>query len=246
MTRLHRKKQTSATLNPGSLMDQEALKDVIQWDIKNWSPCIDFWEGYLPKREKLSCLEVGARHGGLSLWLASLGHSVLCTDLVNPEEDARYLHDKYHLKGNITYQAIDAMHIPFSNAFDVIAFKSILGGIGRNNDYQKQKFVIRQMHHALKKDGILLFAENLAASKIHSLMRGMFISWGSSWRYINLDELPNLFSVFQDVFYTCNGLLGAFGRTEKQRRILGYLDSLIVKLMPDRWKYIVIGAARKT
>ena len=35
----------------------------------------------------------------------------------------------------IIYQDIDATNIPYENYFDIIVFKSIIGGIGRNNNF---------------------------------------------------------------------------------------------------------------
>jgi hypothetical protein len=42
------------------------------------------------------------------------------------------------------------------------------------------------------------------------------------------------------------GLLGTFGRTERQRNVLSAVDDLVLnKICPDRWKYICYGIAEK-
>jgi hypothetical protein len=53
-------------------------------------------------------------------------------------------------------------------------------------------------------------------------------------------------SVFREVKYTTTGFLGAFGRNEEQRIILGSLDKkLISHFIPQNWHYIMIGVAKK-
>ena len=44
------------------------LKDIIEWDIKNWSKALYFWKRYLPKQKEVQALAIGERNGGLSLW----------------------------------------------------------------------------------------------------------------------------------------------------------------------------------
>jgi hypothetical protein len=53
-------------------------------------------------------------------------------------------------------------------------------------------------------------------------------------------------SIFSSCEYFTLGFLGALGRTERQRRALGWLDRLLVaRLVPAPWRYIMIGIARK-
>src|SRR5690606_19856240 len=96
------------------------------------------------------CLELGGRQGGLSLWLAVNGHHVICSDLDSPEAHASKLHSKYELNNRITYQAIDATEIPYENKFDLVVFKSILGGISRGGNDQRKQETIDQIYKALK------------------------------------------------------------------------------------------------
>jgi SAM-dependent methyltransferase len=227
-------------------MTKELLKDVIDWDIINWSRTIPFWEKNLDINGKnLSCLELGGRKGGLSLWLALKGNNVICSDLNSPESDASELHKKYRIDSRITYQSIDATNIPFDNHFDIITFKSILGGISRDGSDAKKKATMEQIYQALNKGGKLLFAENLEGSGLHKYLRKRFISWGKEWNYLKLEEIPEVFSSFNKITYVTIGFWGAFGRTEKQRAILGRLDGMMERLIPSRMRYIVIGIAEK-
>ena len=150
------------------MMDNSILKDIIEWDIVNWSKAINYWENntYLDIK-KLNCLELGSRKGGLSLWLALKGNQVICSDLNSPEEKAKEMHNKYGLANNITYQSINAAKIPFQNEFDIVVFKSILGSICRNGNDKLKKEVIDGIYTSLKPGGKLLFAENLNSSFLH-------------------------------------------------------------------------------
>lgn len=76
----------------------------------------------------------------------------------------------------ITYQDIDATQIPYENEFDIIVFKSIIGGIGRNDNKEIQQLVFNQIYKALKPGGQLLFAENLSASPLHRFFSKWLLS----------------------------------------------------------------------
>lgn len=222
------------------------VKDIIEWDILNWSKALRFWQSHVPLGAKLKCLELGSRRGGLSLWLANYGNDVICSDLESPENQAVILHQKYQYKGKIKYMAIDAMNIPFGNYFDIIVFKSILGGISRNGNSHLNQKVIDEVFKALKPGGKLLFAENLEASTIHRFFRKRLTRWGKYWNYLTIDEVPMMFKKYENVSFESAGFLGAFGRNEWQRSILGQLDTIIFdKFLSRKMRYVVFGVATK-
>ena len=223
------------------------LKDIIEWDHTNWSVALYFWLKNTTVNLKDSyALELGARNGGLSLWLASRGCRVLCSDIGSPTEEAKNLHQNYQLDHKIAYAKIDATNIAGKNDFNIVLFKSVLGGIGRNDKKELQMVTMRQIYHSLKPGGELFFAENLKASPIHRFFRKKFVRWGSEWRYVTIEEMKEFSSMFSDFKYKTVGFLGAFGRTEWQRKILGILDRLIFNfIVPESWRYIIIGIAKK-
>ena len=227
-------------------MNSALKKDIIEWDIVNWGKALDYWEGQLDlDGDEYVCLELGGRKGGLSLWMAMKNNRVVCSDFEFNEEDARRLHKKYNCEQSITYEDIDATAIPYKNHFDVIAFKSILGGICRNGNDALKKKTIDEIHAALKENGKLVFAENLTASFLHGFMRKRFTKWGSQWNYLRYSEIDEVFASFGTISYVTYGFFGAFGRSEKQRNILGKLDNLIAPLVPKSKRYIVVGVATK-
>lgn len=191
-------------------------------------------------------MELGGRRGGLSLWLAMQGNNVVCSDLDNPREEASQIHRKYDCTDRITYQAIDATNIPYQDHFDIIVFKSILGGISRDGKTHLNQAVIDQIFKALKPGGKLLFAENLKASGLHQFFRKRLVRWGGSWNYLDLNMLPSLLAEFESIEYNTAGFLGAFGRSETQRKIFGQLDTILFDWsLSDQLKYIVFGYASK-
>ncbi|PWT80750.1 MAG: class I SAM-dependent methyltransferase [Acidobacteria bacterium] len=223
------------------------LSKFIEWDVRNWSGALDFWLAH--SKQRLSgclALEIGSRHGGLSSWLASQGAEVICSDLNGPTEKAVEQHRASGLSNLIDYESIDATQIPYTEQFDVVVFKSVLGGIGSRGGEAWQAQAIKEMHKALKKGGELFFAENLVASPLHQVLRRKFVRWGESWRYISMHELQWFLTPFSVVQLQTMGFAGAFGRSELQRDWFGWLDRLVFdRIVPENWKYIVTGVARK-
>jgi len=141
-----------------------ARHDIVEWDVPNWSVALDYWQEHtacdLPS---IHALEIGSRRGGLSLWLALCGAHVLCTDIDGPSEIAAEKHFEYGVSRQVEYADLDALDIPYAEAFDVVLFKSVLGGIGRGNRKDRQCRAVAEMYRALKPGGELWFAENLVA-----------------------------------------------------------------------------------
>ncbi|HNS41841.1 MAG TPA: methyltransferase domain-containing protein, partial [Taishania sp.] len=142
-------------------MKRELAKDIIQWDIKSWSKALRYWESQIDWGKIKNGLELGGREGGLSLWLALKEKDVVCSDLKDVQKSAEKLHIRHNVTSRIIYQDIDATNIPYENYFDIIVFKSIIGGIGRNDKHENQQQVFKEIYKALKPGGKLLFAENL-------------------------------------------------------------------------------------
>jgi SAM-dependent methyltransferase len=223
------------------------IKQCVEWDVVNWSKALKFWEkNVLLDNGGLRCLELGGRRGGLSLWLAIKGNDVICSDFENPKQAASAIHSQFTFGGSIDYLAVDATKIPFENYFDIVVFKSILGGISRNNNSHLKQVVVDEVYKSLKPGGKLLFAENLVASDMHQFFRRKLTNWGSYWNYLRLEEVKDLLKQFNSVSFATAGFLGAFGRVEFQRNLLGKLDTLLFdKVVADKMKYIVFGVATK-
>lgn len=221
------------------------ISDIVQWDVKTWSKAIEYWEQSINWSKPIQALELGAREGGLSLWLASKGANVVCSDYQNTEEQAYPLHEKHNLSSKITYQNIDAADIPFENHFDVVVFKSIIGGIGRDDNFEKQLKVFQEIHKSLKPGGKLLFAENLTATSLHRILRKRN-KWSSYWRYISLEELAIFLNNYSSSTIKTTGFLGTFGRNEKQKNLLTSIDELLFNAtLPSKSHYVVYGVAKK-
>lgn len=225
---------------------QAIIKDIIQWDLKAWSKPLHYWDEKVDWQKVNNCLEIGGREGGLSLWLALKDKKVLCSDLY----DVRSLSEKLHIKHNVTslisYENMDAANIPYENEFDLIVFKSVIGSVGADNDIEKQSKVFKEIYKALKPGGYLLFAENLIASSFHQFMRNKFTKWGNKWRYVTVKELEEFLIDFSEVEIKTTGVLGTFGRNEKQRDLLSTMDNVLLnKISPKSWHYVSYGMARK-
>ena len=222
------------------------LVDIFEWDVINWSRALASWEARIgTDLSGARALELGSRNGGLALWLALRGATVVCSDRDVPGDRAHALHRRFGVHPRITYGAVDATMMSFDREFDVIAFKSVLGAMGSQGQLTRQRVALSKMHAALRPSGTLVFAENLAASFIHRTSRQYGISWGRRWRYISEGELCELLVPFDRAEFSTVGFLGAFGRTERQRRVLGRLDRRFDRAIPSSWRYIGIGVASK-
>jgi SAM-dependent methyltransferase len=221
--------------------------DFVEWDVKNWSTALDFWSRHTSQDvANCSALEVGSRNGGLSLWLALQGARVLCSDIVHPSDEAIQQHHAHGVTHLIQYATIDAAKIPYEDEFDIVIFKSLLGAVGRVAGKEGQAGALAEIHKALKKGGQLFFAENLVASPLHRFLRRRFVQWGNTWRYVSVADMEAFLSLFSQIQYCTVGFAGAFGRRETHRQLLGTLDqTLLNHIVPESWRYIIIGVATK-
>ncbi len=227
-------------------MPIQLTKEILQWDVKSWSKSLNYWDSKIDWNKVQNCLELGGRQGGLSLWLAAKGKNVICSDLDNIAHTAGPLHAKHNLSSFIIYQNIDATQIPYENFFDIIVFKSIIGGIGRTENSILQQIVFDQIYKALKPGGKLLFAENLIASPMHQAFRNKFTEWSDYWQYFTVAQINDFLNAYSSVEIKTTGFLGTFGRSENQRNFLATLDTLFFnKLIPSSWQYIAYGIAEK-
>jgi SAM-dependent methyltransferase len=224
-------------------MDKKLTNDIIQWDIKNWSKALSFWESALDNKPKKKAIAFGERGGGLSLWLAMKGYDVICSDYKDILNDAKELHLKYGVSNKISYAIEDITNISYEdNRFDVVVFKSVIGSLGT---YDKQVTAFKELHRILKPGGYLLFAENIKASILIQLARNKFISWSERWRYPHYDEIISFGSLFNKFDFKTYGTLALFGRNEKQRNILAFFDRILTPITPKKWRYILFGVCKK-
>jgi SAM-dependent methyltransferase len=223
-------------------------EDIVGWDVVNWSRALDYWESTLDLNlADCRALELGCGdNGGVSLWLATKGCKVLCSGYGGVKDATKTAHRAYGVESLIDYEAIDARAIPFREVFDLICYKSVLGAIVRNGSLQVARDVIAQIMQALKPGGRLLFAENLASTRLHHALRKWSGAGKNRWRYFTIDELVELHAGFTAFEYSTFGFTGCLGRSEGQRRLLGGLDGrLFDRIVPDRWHYVMSGIATK-
>ncbi len=219
-------------------------KDIFQWDIYNWSKTLPIWEEIVQKVKPQKTVAFGEREGGLSLWLALQGINVICTDYNEfPEAIPLKLHVKHKAESFISYEKQDVTNTSYKNGeFDLVIFKSVIGALG-NIEYQKN--ALTELYRILKPGGVLLFAENARATKMHQFARRKFTNWGERWYYPSHLEFKTLLQDFSKYELKSFGFFGTFGRTEKQRSFLGKIDTLIHPIIPNSWKYIKYGYAIK-
>lgn len=131
----------------------------MEWDSHNWGKAFNFWQKKSNiELDSASVLEIGGRSGGLSQWFSERCLEVICSDLGGVSKEAIIMRNKYKIK-NLYFEDIDALNINYKEKFDLIVFKSVLGGVGRNNSIKNQKLMMSEIYKALKPSGEVWFAE---------------------------------------------------------------------------------------
>ncbi|MEX1000583.1 MAG: class I SAM-dependent methyltransferase [Crocinitomicaceae bacterium] len=228
-----------------SKLSKKELNDIIQWDVKTWSKALPFWEEHADLQPGKKVLAIGEREGGLSLWLAKKGLEVYCTDYNEFPEHTKQMHQKYGVQDQIAYhQPVDATNLSKypDNHFDIVVFKSVIGALSEKS---RQAKAIEEMHRVLKEGGQLLFAENMVGSALHVRLRKKFVKWDKYWRYLRYKEDQDLFDKFSEKNFTTKGFLANFGRSERQRSVLGNIDKALIWGIPRSWRYVLIGVLTK-
>lgn len=226
-------------------LTKEELKDIIQWDIKTWSQALAFWEANSDSFKGKKVLAIGERGGGLSLYFALHGATVICTDYNSFPESTRELHQKYGVNQQISYlEGVDASSlVQFENEqFDIVVFKSVLGALSKK---EKQQASFDAIHRVLKSDGTLLFAENLEGATLHRFFRKKFIRWASYWRYFQYKGDQDFYQQFKHKDFKAVGFLSGFGRSEGQRSFLAGVDKVVLFFTPQSWRTVLIGILTK-
>ncbi|MDQ3101692.1 MAG: class I SAM-dependent methyltransferase, partial [Bacteroidota bacterium] len=186
-----------------------ALNDVLQWEVRSWARALRFWEEQIPDGRPLRALGIGEREGGLSLWFASKGIDVVCTDLDPFPEVTQKLHEAYGVSDRIQLARADATSLHFPDeSFDIVFFKSVIGALGTK---EKQLRSIEEFHRVLRLGGLLCFAENLSGTSLHRLLRRRFVAWNSYWRYLHPILDRDLFRSFKIMNDRTTGLIANFG-----------------------------------
>ena len=212
----------------------------INWDKTNWTRALNFLdENKTADFENKNVLELGGGEGSLSMWASHNGAKAICSDIIKP--GSLVLNKLY--KEKVRFEIIDAQDIPYENHFDFIIFKSLLGGIGRNNLFEKQIVVMEQIKKSLKKNGECLFIENMKGTILHQIYRNRYGAGKNQWNYPSLNNFKNLSKNFSRTQFCSFGLLGSNRVLEKLFR--KNFDIKFDQVFPSSWHYIYAGIYQK-
>lgn len=230
-------------------MERTIKQDVCEWDVENWSRAIDIFEKVdlsINNSGKINVLDIGGRNGGLTLYWALKGANVVCSEIDEKNFDkAKELHRKYGVKDSIKYEVVNATDIKYDNYFDIITWKSVMGGVGYDNNYKNQKIMMEQCYKALKPGGMLMFVENLTGSKMHMFLRRKLRRWGNRWRYVQLGEFEDLLDMYTIQYIETFGFLGILGRKRILNILLSGIDKIFDRFIRKNNRYIVSIVAMK-
>lgn len=223
------------------IYSKQELQDILQWKVPVWKVPLFYWDKNVDWHSVHHCLEIGAREGGLSLWLAKHGKEVHCSDIQNPQNTAEKIHRQYpYTQNKIQYLVIDASQ-PFLHSYDLIVTKSVLGGIGHHHQFHLIEKTIQNIYNALKPNGYYLFAENASASILHQIIRKKFNQWAYRWYYLTIKEMKHLLHSYQEYHIHTFGFISPFFA----HNITSYIDKTLHTILPSTAEYLIYGMARK-
>jgi SAM-dependent methyltransferase len=229
------------------------INTILEWDVANWKHALPFWEKDVELLDGKRALTLGERNGGLSLWLASKGSNVICSDHGGITAEVIREHKEYSFSSRIQYADVDAFKIPFPDeTFDVVALKSVIGGLKlvRNEPatrtLQNQQMAINEIWRVLKPGGYLLGAENLKGSKLLQLARNYRYKGYTGWRHFSKNELESLVGIFPEVKMKYFGLFPGFKESFVLGQFLGSINKIADPIFPSSYKYISFFTAKKS
>ena len=104
------------------------------------------WDEWVPDVRGRRVLDIGPAMAELHSTGPYVGRGRVL-GLGGPAPAAQQLHASYGVAECVTYAEIDALCIALADAtFDVVCFKSVLGGIGGASDYEGQQRAVREMY----------------------------------------------------------------------------------------------------
>jgi SAM-dependent methyltransferase len=239
---------------PSFRLPRPLLKDIIEWDVRNWSHCLDFWVPVVQTIEPASAsvLTIGERNGGISLWLALQGFSVICTDLGGPTPRARELHQEYEVSTRVSYADVSVFSLPYPEAsFDIVSCKSMIGGLklvtrdATTRTLGNQSRAVAEIHRVIKPGGFFLGAENLTGTWFHRKIRYWMKGGRVGWRHLTCAEIDQLFNSFEVVEQQPYGFLGSHFGLPILDFLAAAIDSCACRLLPAHWQYISFIRAKK-
>jgi SAM-dependent methyltransferase len=238
-------------VGPQQVLDS---KDILGWDVLNWAEILPFWSEPLRTRDTRTTkvLALGEREGGLSLWLASQGFQVICSDIGGIRPVVIAQHQGFPFANRITYHDINIFNIPFDDwHFDLVICKSVIGGLKleRKNAATRtlvnQRRAVDEIHRVLKTGGLFMGAENLRGHHILRVARTWRKKGKIGWRHLTTAEILSLFGSFASVETKCFGVIPSLFRADLLNRCAHRFNRLIDPVAPDDAKYICAVIAHK-
>ncbi len=212
----------------------------------SWGRALDFCVGHSSLLPGGTALEVGADgdDGGLSLFLAARGWEVTCSGLQPPSARKLELHHRHGVASSIRYSCLDVLNPPAEPKYDLIAFKAVLGQIGRHERFDLQRRAVRNLHALLEPGGELWVLEVATATPLHRLLRERRLPHCD--RYLRPDELDVLLAPFTRHERASFGVAPPGRRSGDQHAAVDLLNrALLEPLTPPRWRAVLAAVATK-
>jgi len=227
-------------------VELDELGSLFRWDTHNWRKALEVWWPALVMLAGKRVLALGELDGNMSALCALHGAHVVCSDVSPVPATVVAKHRELGVGPLIEYAVGDATALPFeTTSFDAVIFKSMLGAL---ETPERQRRALREIRRVIVPGGMLLFAENLSASRLHAVSRRVGAERYGRWRYPRLGELEAMLALegLDVQAAEAFGLLGLAPVPERLRAALYGFDDLADKHLPARWRYIFAARCRRS
>lgn len=131
--------------------------DIIQWDVKSWSKALNFWENSVDWSKVSTCLELGGREGGLSLWLAGKEKKTICSDLKDVHLTASPLHENMVLVNTFNTKTLMQLRFRMKITLILLFSNPLLEVLVRITQLKnKNRFLNKSIKHSSQEESVCL------------------------------------------------------------------------------------------
>jgi hypothetical protein len=232
------------------------VEDCCGWNRKTWADAMEFAISQLPvSLDGKEVLEIGAgMYSSIAPVFASKRAKTICSYYGRLQKDVECGQLKRVLKkyNMINIEVTEQNIYDISCTYDIIALKSVFGGLCSGNDYESLRAIVdRLFEKNIKEGGALVTLDNGHVS-LFSKMRKLWGAGQNEWTYFKRDKLIWTLRDYHIVIKGF-GLLNAGavkfllgGNYELVNDIIYYIDKAVLRLVTSDERAVLSTIIWKT
>jgi hypothetical protein len=232
------------------------VEDCCGWNRKTWADAMEFAISQLPARlDGKEVLEIGAgMYSCISPIFVSKGAKTICSYYGRLQKDVECGQLKRVLRKYSMHNigVIEQNIYDINGTYDIIALKSVFGGLCRGNDYDNLRAIVdRLFEKNIKEGGVLVTLDNGHVS-LFNKMRKLWGAGKNEWTYFDREKLIwalRGYHIVNKGFGLLN--VGAVkflldGNYEFVNDIIYYIDKAVLFLVTSDERAVLSTVMRKT